>query len=548
MPTVLDNFIVLFGESGAKKLEKTIDNIGKAVVNSVNKSIAAHKTLEQHRRNSIKNLTNANKLRHKLATESSKIEERTLRKTVPLGKQLVDALRNRDRLEKSISGSSKNTIKYQQKRNELAKENAKITDLEAKIRRQQSQEEERSLRRRNKIIVATAATVAMIGRSAFKEQKWAFDVRRDAARRVSAYQGTGMTARNVQGFDEYLGGFGGASGEGAQALRSLNAKIGAMRYGDTSLVQTLGTFGIGGIGAHSTPKDVLRAIMQRAQGMDAAESEAMFSAMGFDDAMKLMARKGDIEGLEREADPYKFDKKQIELLQKTYQAEEDFNKKAIEAADKLSPIESAVNFLKEKFGLYFNLFDGINLKDFINAGLLYFTAKGVFGMPKAGGRGVVGSPKLPRIPTAGNVPAGTQVEGKVFDGTNWRDAKTGQFAKAPAKVPTKPSFGSRVWGGTKTLGGRVLGVLGSTPVMVGQLLAPNVAGGGEDEITRRMELARAFRENPNLFQPFPQEISTSTNISNSNNTTTTNNYINNYGTDSVGGGSGGTTMNMETGY
>ena len=444
MPTVLDNFIVLFGESGAKKLEKTIDNIGKAVVNSVNKSIAAHKTLERHRNNSLKNLTNANKLRHKLAQEASKIEERTLRKTVPLEKQLVDALKRRERLEKAISELSKNTVDYQRKRVELAKINEKIVGIQTKLNtinakkekeaakeaekrqkaleKEQEKKEQAEARARKKAardklndfkawrnenglaakekrleagrewvetkrinkkkgeergkriaiqrkakeareeerkrladekertrlekasLDARASNIrkiasffglsrgamlggawgaAIMGAGMLAKGTWDFasEGTHRKRKRYGSYLGTGTTPEFAVGLDKELYSYGAEKGEAMQLLSQLSAGIGAMRYGDTSLVQTLGTFGIGGIGAHSKSKDVLRSIWQRAQGMDEEEREAMFNALGFSRGIKTFMRKGKISDIELEKITQEWTEKDTQTLKNMYEVE-----------------------------------------------------------------------------------------------------------------------------------------------------------------------------------------------------------------------------------
>lgn len=374
MPTVLDNFIVLFGESGAKKLEKTIDNIGKAVVNSVNKSIAAHKTLERHRSKSNKNLTNANKLRHKLATESSKIEERTLRKTVPLEKQLDVALGKRERLEKSIAGLSKNTIKYQQKRNELAKENAKIVDLQEKKSKKDekekiAQDKEREKAERAAMLARTSnirkiasffglsrgAMLAgglgagILGAGMLAKGTWDFTKGKVHSRVKNAlsYIGTGTEPKYAVGLDKELYGYGGEKGEAIQLLSQLSAGIGSMRYGDTSLVQTLGTFGISGIGAHSKSKDILRSVWQRAQGMDEEEREAMFNALGFSQGVKNFMRKGSLSEIDLDAAVSKWEEDDSEILKGMYDVENTIQKKVEEIA---SGVGKIVKWLEDFFG------------------------------------------------------------------------------------------------------------------------------------------------------------------------------------------------------
>jgi len=503
MSTILDQFILVFGEQGAKQLEKTIDNIGKTVVDATNKAIKAQNKAEKARSSSLKNLSEANKKRHKLSVESSRIEEKNLRKILPLEVQLERSLKNKEKLEKSISTISKNTIKYQEQRNKLAKENTRILELQGKIKRKQDLEELDRASKRNKTIALTIASVSLLGRTVLRANDWAKNARRSGVGLATSYLGTGLTSANAQGIDQYLGRFGGSVGEGVSALSSINAKIGAMKYGDTSLIETLGTFGISGIGATSTSKDVLKAVISRAKTMDTASQEALFDALGFTPAMKAMARKGDIEGLNATADPLEYDKKTVDLLEKTYKADFEVLKATQSVAEDLEPITKTINMLKEKFPKVFAYYDALDWGTFVKGAIGFFGAKSVdklldkFAKPQPTGtptptttRTQTGTPAPTttgtptRMPKT-DIPKGTKVEGKTFDGKNWRDANN-RFTKAPSQeaISRELSKPSRIAGG---------GLLASVSRLatrgfgLGLFLTPNTLGGGEDEKLREMQ-------------------------------------------------------------
>ena len=177
-------------------------------------------------------------------------------------------------------------------------------------------------------MLAGGIGAGILGAGMLAKGTWDFtkDRLRTRARNALSYLGTGTTPENVQGIDKILYGYGGEKGEAMQLLSQLSAGIGAMRFGDTGLVQTLGTFGISGIGAQSKSKDVLRAVWQRAQGMTEEEQEAMFNALGFTGAMKGFMRKGTFDELEATAMVSEWKKTDKETLQGMYDVENTISK------------------------------------------------------------------------------------------------------------------------------------------------------------------------------------------------------------------------------
>lgn len=153
-----------------------------------------------------------------------------------------------------------------------------------------------------------------------------------------SYLGTGTEPKYAVGLDKELYGYGGEKGEAIQLLSQLSAGIGSMRYGDTSLVQTLGTFGISGIGAHSKSKDILRSVWQRAQGMDEEEREAMFNALGFSQGVKNFMRKGSLSEIDLDAAVSKWEEDDSEILKGMYDVENTIQKKVEEIASGVGKI------------------------------------------------------------------------------------------------------------------------------------------------------------------------------------------------------------------
>ena len=200
-------------------------------------------------------------------------------------------------------------------------------------------------------IAGTASLLYGIGRSAFGALKWTDNKTINATRRVASYVGAGMSGARVEGLEGSLARWGGQQGEGLGTVRSINAQLGAMRFGDTSLVETLGKFGIGGIGTQSTPTDVLKAVMRRVQtlGKDSSESFALMSAMGFSDAMMKIMQEGDEKALEQEGVMLSVEEKILKTNQESFNAVKELEKATLDIAEKTNFIRDIRNLLIKQF-------------------------------------------------------------------------------------------------------------------------------------------------------------------------------------------------------
>lgn len=200
-------------------------------------------------------------------------------------------------------------------------------------------------------IAGTASLLYGIGRSAFGALKWTDNKTINATRRVASYVGAGMSGARVEGLEGSLARWGGQQGEGLGTVRSINAQLGAMKFGDTSLVETLGKFGIGGIGTQSTPTDVLKAVMRRVQtlGKDSSESFALMSAMGFSDAMMKIMQEGDEKALEREGVMLSVEEKILKTNQESFNAVKELEKATLDIAEKTNFIRDIRNLLIKQF-------------------------------------------------------------------------------------------------------------------------------------------------------------------------------------------------------
>lgn len=455
MPTVLDNFIIVFSQQGAEKVRKTISEMEKEVSKSVKKTLNELKTRKKEEDNLLKDWVKAidrhereqkrsgnaearnfefvekNKRKEAAKTiaeigrrekerqaevdrlnkkdaEAAKARENR-RKTELMYADMFDKIerdaakaREQEEIEKSRAEKKRtqekinnynnwkktNSLEAREKRQEegrewlaakrrrqeaghlraqqiaISKQKKKDREEEKKARMEEKAAYDAMLARQSNIrkiasffglsrgmMLAGGIGAGVLGAGMLARGIWNFTSGglKSKVRNALSYLGTGTTPANAAGIDKVLFGYGGEKGEAIQLLSQLSAGIGAMRFGDTGLVQTLGTFGISGIGAHSKSKDVLRAVWQRAQGMTEEEREAMFNALGFTGAMKGFMRKGTFDELEATAMVSEWQKSDVEKLEAIYDVENTLSKTVEKIASSVGSIAYDIQRVVEFF-------------------------------------------------------------------------------------------------------------------------------------------------------------------------------------------------------
>lgn len=311
-----------------KDLEKRGKELGK-ILDAQDK--AKQSQIEEEKRYEVEK----EKSRKKALVQSQKDQEQRdkqrAKKEKEYQKLWMGLLKERDREEaKQAKAREKEQIERQKAEAQAIRDSAIATKLK---------------------IAGTASLLYGIGRSAFGALKWTDNKTINATRRVASYVGAGMSGARVEGLEGSLARWGGQQGEGLGTVRSINAQLGAMKFGDTSLVETLGKFGIGGIGTQSTPTDVLKAVMRRVQtlGKDSSESFALMSAMGFSDAMMKIMQEGDEKALEREGVMLSVEEKILKTNQESFDAQRELVKATLEISEKLNPLRELRNLFFKQF-------------------------------------------------------------------------------------------------------------------------------------------------------------------------------------------------------
>ena len=383
---IIDQLIVAFKAEGADKLLNTIDTISKKVVSATNKAIMEEARLETQRAKTA-SLLKKTEIQEKLALfkienekskSSLKILNAEAKKDSDLSKRKIKNKKEEDDYFNKANKARQRQLIEQQKAHQQRDAQRKKREVEyqkwwekalAKRDREEARQakaREKEIANRSKLeaqamrdsaiatklkIAGTASLLYGIGRSTFGALKWMDNKTINATRRVASYVGAGMSGARVEGLEGSLARWGGQLGEGLGTVRNINAQLGAMRFGDTSLVETLGKFGIGGIGTQSTPTDVLKAVMRRVQtlGKDSSESFALMSAMGFSDAMMKIMQEGNEKALEREGVMLSVEEKILKTNQESFDSIRELEKSTLDIAEKTNFIRDIRNLLIKQF-------------------------------------------------------------------------------------------------------------------------------------------------------------------------------------------------------
>lgn len=279
----LEQLIVAFGSTGAEKLKKQVSDLDKRLEKFAKKyakeQMEADKSIYQYRSKVVNATMLMNKnLSKAISKDSRKQFEQELHQVVRL-KKIYDAMgRKRSKKNRPAVGST-----------------AIPNSEEADAQQPKARTAEASKRLATGMLKMSALLLTIAGMLKTLNN----NIKEDRLTRIKysnmLNQVGGMNRRNAMGFDLMVQKYGGGKGEGIQTLKSFTSAIGAMKYGDNSLAEVLGRFGIGGIHSGSTAEDVLRAIANAAQGMDKYSQQALFDATNLSDPIQQMIREGKID-------------------------------------------------------------------------------------------------------------------------------------------------------------------------------------------------------------------------------------------------------------
>ena len=307
---VLDTLYIAFKASGAQEVRSQITNLEKHLqefskkiasvhdkalspalksLNSASKKVSA--TLNQAH---AKIISSARSAKKELGSITSIQREfnREVKKTSELGKALKDVAKGSSRISVRIGGGGGGRIKSPEEQAQAEEE--KRLRAEQKANALAEKERIRNAKASYNAIMRTATTLIATAKIATKVYTREIS---DAQKGQSLYNKiflTGLTNRKAVSGGIRIGQYGGTPEEFFAASQALSTSLGAMTRGDTSLIEHLGKYGIGGISPKGTPEDVINAIKERIGRGDLSKNEinALLAGLPFSESMKMSIIKG----------------------------------------------------------------------------------------------------------------------------------------------------------------------------------------------------------------------------------------------------------------
>lgn len=298
---ILDQLIVLFSTEGADKVKATIDEISKKIAKGIAAqrkaaSVARSQASERKEREReektqirIEEAKEKAQLRVQSLQEKQRIgiqkESEKYRREVVRSKKVelnVESTRAKVASDAKTREIKQNAVLQKEKiknSRELIKNKKVEFDLTAKQTKLEAWQEDREERKtrqekrdryfesKNQFNALAKLAIGVVGLGfAVKALNSTLQSHNQKMlSMVAGYGMSGMSSSKAQGFEQMLQGFGAQEGEGLRLASGITADIGSMRYGDTGLVEKLGKYGIGGVGAHSKTEDVMQAIARKIQ-------------------------------------------------------------------------------------------------------------------------------------------------------------------------------------------------------------------------------------------------------------------------------------------
>lgn len=319
----VERFVILFGEEGAKKVLAQIEELDKRLAafakKYVNDQVQAEVNLEKFRKRQISNL-------EKFKDRAFKADKKRSRSLFEQENRQMTELNKRRK--KYTSDAQKSTTQ---------------TEAGAPSTRRESDWG------RIKLLTAIYA----IGRFVVGASRWLGSREKNARIYSGLYSQTGLPSNRAEAYDLAVRRMGGERGEGLKTLSGISSALGAMKYGDTSLIEVLGRFGIGGIHTGSSAEDVLRAVAEKASGMDAKSQQALFDALGLSDAQQLLIREaiktGNVSEVFKDSQSIvEWSTKLQEAFNKQIETEDHTYKALVQATESATELQKALNNLENK--------------------------------------------------------------------------------------------------------------------------------------------------------------------------------------------------------
>lgn len=367
---VLKTAYINFQAKGVQEIRTLITHLGK----DLDKFSASLGQSQLKMASKLGDISNKIKESAKKANEAVLVGTRT--STVALGKE-VSALKLINKEFRGLASTSKElkglggrlSVRITQKSPELlrveaAEKAAKIEERAAKeaareklraakeaAREEKAAAREAETRRKNfsNRTVAVAKFLGKLGIAAYGDYQNRMGLRSENLRYENLLMLSGIGNARARNYAAKMVSLGGSTEGALGTLNALSAGLGGIARGDTSLLETLGKYGISGISARTSPEQLINKIRDRVQRGDLNKNEinALLSQLPLDDAQKraIMSSRADL--FSGELGTFSVDERNIQALERNAIATESLRSSNEKVLTLFSPIDNKISGLIE---------------------------------------------------------------------------------------------------------------------------------------------------------------------------------------------------------
>lgn len=358
---VLKTAYINFQAKGVQEIRTLITHLGK----DLDKFSASLGQSQLKVANKLGDISNKIKESVKKANEAVLVG--TKASTAALGKE-VSALKLINKEFRGLASTSKElkglggrlSVRITQKSPELlrveaAEKAAKIEEKAAKeaarekIRaaKEAARQEREVERRRREFANNIASTIGLVAQfaSAFgRDYMNRMSMRTENLRYENLLRLSGTENARARNYGVRMVSLGGTTEGALGTLNALSSSLGGIARGDTSLLETLGKYGISGISARTSPEQLINKIRDRIQRGDLSKNEinALLSQLPFDNAQKRAVMSAREDLFSGELGDFSVDDRNIDALYKNAEMTENLRTSIDNALGFMSNIDNGI--------------------------------------------------------------------------------------------------------------------------------------------------------------------------------------------------------------
>ena len=233
---------------------------------------------------------------------------------------------------------------------EAAREKLRAAKEAAREEKAAAREAEKRRRDFSNRIESAIKFVSKLGFGAYADYSKRMGIRTENLRYENLLRLSGIENARAINYGARMVSLGGTTEGALGTLNALSASLGGITRGDTSLLETLGKYGISGISGRTSPEELINKIRDRIQRGDLGKNEinSLLSQLPLDDAQKraIMSSRADLFSGELEA--FSVDERNIQALENNAIATEALRDANNEMSTHFTSIDNSISDLIQK--------------------------------------------------------------------------------------------------------------------------------------------------------------------------------------------------------